>query len=41
VTQKVPANFPTAKSVSYRVDIEEMDPDLLKGASDPIRVEEK
>jgi hypothetical protein len=41
VTQKVPANFPTAKSVSYRVDIEEMDPDLLKGASDPIRVEGK
>jgi type 1 glutamine amidotransferase len=37
VTQKVPANFPAAKSVSYRVDIEEMDPDLLKGASDPIR----
>ena len=41
VTQKVPANFPTAKSVSYRVDIAEMDPDLLKGASDPIRVEGK
>ena len=41
VTQKVPANFPTAKSVSYRVDIAEMDPDMLKGASDPIRPEEK
>jgi type 1 glutamine amidotransferase len=41
VTQKVPATFPTAKTVSYRVDIQEMDPDLLKGASDPIRVEGK
>jgi len=37
VTQKVPANFPTPNSVSYRVDIAEMDPDMLKGASDPIR----
>lgn len=37
VTQKVPATFPTAKTVSYRVDIAEMDPDLLKGASEPIR----
>jgi hypothetical protein len=39
VTQKVPATFPPAKSVSYRVDIQEMDPDMLKGASDPIRGE--
>ena len=38
VTQKVPATFPTATTVSYRVDIAEMDPDLLKGASDPVRV---
>lgn len=37
VTQKVPATFPTAKTVSYRMDIAEMDPDLLKGASDPVR----
>ncbi len=37
VTQKIPANFPTPTSVSYRVDIAEMDPDMLKGASDPIR----
>jgi type 1 glutamine amidotransferase len=41
VTQKVPAAFPTAKTVSYRVDIQEMDPDMLKGASDPIRDSEK
>ena len=33
VTQKVPANFPTANSVSYRVDIAEMDPAFLNGAS--------
>jgi len=36
VTQKVPADFPTAKSDSSRVDIHEVDPDFLKGASDPI-----
>jgi hypothetical protein len=41
VTQRVPATFPTATTVSYRVDIAEMDPDLLKGASDPVRVGEK
>ena len=41
VTQKVPATFPTAKTVSYRVDIQEMDPDMLKGASDPIRGDAK
>ena len=33
VTQPVPANFPTATSVSYRVDIAEMDPAFLHGAS--------
>ena len=37
VTQKAPANFPTAKSESVRVDILEMDPAFLNGASDPIR----
>ncbi len=37
VTQKVPSDFPTARTVSYRVDINEMDPDMLKGASNPIR----
>jgi len=41
VTQKVPVNFPTATSISYRVDIAEMDPELLKGASDPIRADGK
>jgi len=33
VTQKVPATFPTAKTVSYRVDFAEMDPAFLNGAS--------
>lgn len=33
VTQPVPANFPTADSVSYRVDITSMDPAFLNGAS--------
>lgn len=37
VTQKVPSYFPTARTSSQRVDIEEMDPDMLKGASDPVR----
>jgi type 1 glutamine amidotransferase len=41
VTQKVPAGFPTAKTVSYRVDIAEMDPEMLKGASDPVRSGDK
>jgi len=31
VTQKVPTNFPTADSISFRVDIEEMDPAFLNG----------
>jgi len=33
VTQKVPAAFPTANSVSFRVDIASMDPAYLNGAS--------
>jgi type 1 glutamine amidotransferase len=33
VTQKVPASFPTASTVSYRVDIASMDPAFLKDAS--------
>lgn len=31
VTQKVPGNFPTANSVSYRVDIAAMDPNFKNG----------
>lgn len=37
VTQKVPADFPTAKTVSYRVDLAEMDSEFLKGASPIVR----
>jgi len=33
VTQRVPADFPTAKTVSYRVDIAQTDPAFLNGAS--------
>ena len=33
VTQKVPANFPTATIVSYRVDIAEKDPVFAKGTT--------
>ena len=33
VTQKVPATFPTASTVSYRADIAGMDPAFLNGAS--------
>jgi hypothetical protein len=36
VTQKVPASFPTASTVSYRVDIASMDPAFLNGASQPV-----
>ena len=36
VTQKVPAGFPTANTVSYRVDIAAMDPAFLNGASSPV-----
>jgi hypothetical protein len=31
VTQKVPANFPTADTVSYRSDLAAMDPDYVNG----------
>jgi len=34
VTQKVPAMFPTANTVSYRADIAQMDPAFLNGASE-------
>ena len=37
VTQRVPADFPTAKTTSIRVDIEAMDPAWLGGASNPVR----
>lgn len=37
VTQKVPADFPTAKTVSYRVDLAEKDPAFLNGASPVVR----
>ena len=37
VTQKVPGDFPTAKTTSMRVDIEEMDPAFLNGASEIVR----
>lgn len=33
VTQKVPASFPTATTVSYRADIAAMDPNSAKGAN--------
>lgn len=33
VTQKAPTTFPTANTVSYRVDIAEMDPAFLQGAT--------
>jgi uncharacterized protein len=41
VTQKVPASFPTADTVSFRVDIASMDPAFLNGASPVVRVPEK
>ena len=31
VTQKVPLNFPTAETVSYRADLAAMDPDYTNG----------
>jgi type 1 glutamine amidotransferase len=37
VTQKVPATFPTASTVSYRVDIAQMDPAFLNGASPVVK----
>jgi type 1 glutamine amidotransferase len=41
VTQKVPATFPTAKTVSFRVDLAAMDPTYLNGASNPVREQPK
>ncbi len=38
VTQKVPATFPTANDVSFRVDIAAIDPAYLNGASSPVIV---
>jgi len=37
VTQKVPVTFPSAKTVSYRVDIAEQDPGFLNGASEIVK----
>jgi type 1 glutamine amidotransferase len=37
VTQKVPASFPTANTVSFRADIASMDPAYLNGASPLVR----
>ena len=41
VTQKVPADFPTANTVSYRVDLAETDPAYLNGASPVVRTKPK
>jgi type 1 glutamine amidotransferase len=38
VTEKAPADFPTAKTVSYRVDLAEKDPAFLNGASPVVRI---
>ncbi len=38
VTQKVPADFPTADTVSYRVDLAETDPVFLNGASPVVHI---
>ncbi len=40
VTQNVPANFPTANTVSFRADIASMDPAFLNGASPLVRAVE-
>lgn len=37
VTQKVPATFPTANTVSYRTDIAQIDPAFLDGASPVVK----
>jgi type 1 glutamine amidotransferase len=39
VTQRVPATFPTANDVSYRVDLAAIDPSYLNGASSPVIVQ--
>lgn len=36
VTQKIPPGFPTANTVSYRVDIAEMDPEFRKGQTNAV-----
>jgi hypothetical protein len=41
VTQKVPASFPAANTVSFRVDLAAMDPAFLNGASPIVRTQEK
>jgi len=41
VSQKVPASFPTANTVSFRADIASMDPAFLNGASPLVREVEK
>ena len=41
VTQKVPADFPTADTVSYRVDLAETDPAFLNGAAPVVRIKTK
>ena len=41
VTQKIPASFPTANTVSFRADIAAMDPAFLNGASPVVRTQEK
>jgi hypothetical protein len=38
VTQQVPPAFPTAETVSYRVDIAAMDPMYKEGAGGPSRL---
>jgi len=38
VTQNIPASFPTANTVSFRVDIAAMDPAFLNGASPIVQV---
>jgi uncharacterized protein len=40
VTQKVPVSFPTASTVSFRVDIASMDPAYLNGASPIVPIPE-
>lgn len=37
VTQKIPATFPTANTISFRADIAAMDPAFLNGASPVVR----
>jgi hypothetical protein len=37
VEQRVPADFPTATTVTYRVDLAQMDPGFLNGASEIVK----